>query len=287
MQRIRTVKPEIARHEGLFEAEQASGLPLRFAWVMLFTVCDREGRFKWRPRSLKPMVLPFDDVDFAAVLTEFHRRGFLQRYRVGDEWYGWIPTFTTHQFINGKEGPSELPPFEQADEVTATDATSSTRDLRVSDACRKEGKGKERNGREGISSLPLRVTEPASPAVLTFPTIGSGEKTWALTERQVEEWRRLYPGLDVLGECRKALAWVQAKGQPKTAKGMPSFLVKWFNRAVDDGRVTRGAAYRPAEATTGREGWVCSHVEPCKHQAMCRHKDAMPVKYPKRSEAHA
>lgn len=253
MQRIRTVKPEIARHEGLFEAERASGLPLRFAWVMLFTVCDREGRFKWRPRALKPLVLPYDDVDFDDVLTAFHRRGFLQRYRVGDEWYGWIPTFTAHQFINGKEPVSELPSMDEAEEINRAESSTYTRGARVSDAL-PIGKGREGKGMEGNggSSATLRAAKPSSPAVLTFPTVGQGSRTWDLTEAHVAEWSLAFPGLDILGECRKALAWVKAN-QAKTAKGMPAFLVNWFNRAVQRGgnsRPTAGGENRPQVRTT-------------------------------------
>ena len=53
MSRIRTVKPELFKHEELFDTELASGLPLRLAFISLFTVADCEGRFKWRPRTLR------------------------------------------------------------------------------------------------------------------------------------------------------------------------------------------------------------------------------------------
>ena len=46
MSRIRTVKPELFKHEELFDTELASGLPLRLAFTGLFTVADCEGRFK-------------------------------------------------------------------------------------------------------------------------------------------------------------------------------------------------------------------------------------------------
>ena len=59
-QRIRTVKPEFFQHEGLFDLEQFSGLPIRVAFAGLWTCCDREGRFKWRSRQLKTDILPYD-----------------------------------------------------------------------------------------------------------------------------------------------------------------------------------------------------------------------------------
>src|ERR1035438_7461939 len=78
MQRIRTVKPEFFQHEGLFDLEMQVGLPVRLAFVGLWTCCDREGRFPWRPRKLKTDILPYDDLDFAAVLDALAGGGFLQ-----------------------------------------------------------------------------------------------------------------------------------------------------------------------------------------------------------------
>lgn len=111
----------------------------------------------------------------------------------------------------------------------------------------RDGRGTDRDTPPAPAPAPAQRTNPPSedsgatlfsvtpPAVLlTFPTIGRGASTWDLTEAQCAEWQRAYPGLDVLGECRKALAWVDAN-QPKTAKGMKAFLVNWFNRAVKSG----------------------------------------------------
>jgi hypothetical protein len=52
----------------------------------------------------------------------------------------------------------------------------------------------------------------------------------------LEEWQELYLGLDVEAEARKALAYVRENtGRRKTPRGMPAFLVRWFNRATDRG----------------------------------------------------
>lgn len=113
MSRIRTVKPELFRHEELFDAELESGLPLRLAFVGLFTVADCEGRFLWKPRTLKLDVLPHDVVDFSRVLAVLERYGFVQSYEVGGGKYGWIPTFTKHQRLQPKEveAGSKLPAY--------------------------------------------------------------------------------------------------------------------------------------------------------------------------------
>jgi len=68
--------------------------------------------------------------------------------------------------------------------------------------------------------------------ILEFPTYGDG-KDWSLTVRQLEQWNRLYPRLDVLQQCRMACAWVGAnEKRRKTRRGMPKFLVGWLNRAM-------------------------------------------------------
>ena len=103
MSRIRTVKPELFRHENLFDAELESGLPLRLAFIGLFTVADCEGRFLWKPRTIKLDVLPHDLIDFAYVLNALERHGFIQSYEVDGMKYGWIPSFTKHQRLQGKE----------------------------------------------------------------------------------------------------------------------------------------------------------------------------------------
>jgi hypothetical protein len=130
MGRIRTIKPEFFRHEDLFDAEVETGLPLRIAFIGLWTVCDKEGRFEWRPRSLKMDVLPYDDVDFSRVLHALATRGFIVRYEVGGKEYGCVPSFSRHQIINHRETPSKLPEPPQAPE----NATELTPAPRVDDA---------------------------------------------------------------------------------------------------------------------------------------------------------
>jgi len=81
----------------------------------------------------------------------------------------------------------------------------------------------------GVRSEP----PPADPPVFVYPTVGS-KQTWGLTRQFLHTLQERYPNLDVLEECRKALAWTEANPQRrKTAQGMPRFLVNWLNKAVD------------------------------------------------------
>ena len=102
-QRIRHVKPEFFQHEGLYEAEEKSGLPVRLALAGLWTCCDKHGRFEWKPRSLKLKILPYDQVDFATVLEALAAGDFIRKYSVDGKDYGYIPTWRKHQHIGKSE----------------------------------------------------------------------------------------------------------------------------------------------------------------------------------------
>ena len=212
MARIRTVKPELFSHDGLYEAEIEAGLPVRLAFAGLFTVADREGRFKWRPRILKVGVLPHDTIDFSRVLDALMTRGFVVKYAdaTGEE-FGYIPSFLKHQVINNRESASVLPDPALC-RVIAGDLT---RDQRVPDACptplvqdQGEGKGKEGKGTTTTSPSPVGSEDPEAAAgesqasqqaepdgedfVLTPPAAKPVERKPKLPPCPVEKLRELY-----------------------------------------------------------------------------------------------
>lgn len=160
MARIRTVKPELFRHESLYEAEIKTNLPLRLAYIGLFTACDREGRFKWKPRALKLDVLPYDQIDFSRVLDALVTHGFIVKYENEGDEFGCIPTWSQHQVINNRESISLIPSPEES--------TIFTHEARVVDAsvtplvhAQVEGKGREgkRKGKDSLVTRPESVGE--------------------------------------------------------------------------------------------------------------------------------
>ncbi len=161
MGRIRTVKPELFKHEQLFDLENVSELPLRLAYIGLFTKCDREGRFKWRPRELKLDILPYDDIDFSYVLEVLRERKFIIQYEVDGELFGYIPSWHKHQVINNREAESTLPAPVLNDAIL-------TRKQRVTHASSTplsfapgEGKGREEEGKD-ICKVSLEISPHSS-----------------------------------------------------------------------------------------------------------------------------
>lgn len=90
---------------------------------------------------------------------------------------------------------------------------------------------------------------PPEAALLTFRCDGQ-IPTWDLTPSYVAELGQAFPSLDILGECRKALAWIGADAsRRKTARGMKRFLVGWLGRAQNNGNGRHGSP----PAKTGKD----------------------------------
>ena len=109
---------------------------------------------------------------------------------------------------------------------------------------------------------------PMTATLLEFPVRGR-EDPWRLTSLQVKAWQGLYPELEVLVECRHALAWCHANpSKRKMPSKMPRFLVSWLSRAS---REARQAPTRPARLgpPQGLWEWSCDHSPRCASQSAC------------------
>jgi hypothetical protein len=93
----------------------------------------------------------------------------------------------------------------------------------------------------------------SSAEVFRFKTIGQPD-TWTLLQSQVDRWLEIYPGLDVVGECRKALGWTEAN-QLKTAKGMKRFLNRWLVKAADQIRAPQRTSGTRLPTDEERADW--------------------------------
>ena len=134
--RIRTVKPELFKHRELFLLEKESGLPMRLAFINLFGIADREGRFEWRD-DLVFDLLPWDTreggLDLDQVVGLLTESGYLVKYEANGRTFYHIPTFHKHQHINNRESASVIPePSQEQKEQKGTEGKS--RQGRVTDA---------------------------------------------------------------------------------------------------------------------------------------------------------
>ena len=136
MARIRTIKPEFFTSESVLSVSPLA----RLFFIGLWCEADRDGRLKWKPKTLKFRYLPGDSVKIEKVCDELESEGMIITYTVDDVDYSEIPSFGNHQVINNRERESIIP--------SRVNHASTTRE-----SGRKERKGKEGKGREGENTL--------------------------------------------------------------------------------------------------------------------------------------
>lgn len=133
--------------------------------------------------------------------------------------------------------------------------------------------------REEVSSLGLSsCSEPDKPAsdptqqpLITFPVVGK-EKTWGLLPSKLAEFQEAFPTLDVLAECRKALAWLQqTPTKRKTSRGMGRFLFGWLSRSQDTGH---GRAASPATPPAETEAERLARIQAQRERARREEEEA-------------
>lgn len=149
MARIRTIKPDFFTSEDI-----VSRSPLaRLLYIATWLEADREGRFVWKPKTLKLRYLPGDNCDIEAVAKELIDAGLIIPYDVDGQQFAEIPSFTRHQVINNRETASEIPT-----RIADASPTRAPRDNDASptrdDATGTPLVGRERKGKEGKGSKP-------------------------------------------------------------------------------------------------------------------------------------
>jgi hypothetical protein len=88
---------------------------------------------------------------------------------------------------------------------------------------------------------PASADPPDPPPVLVFPCLADrchGATQWGLSPELLAGWEETFPGMDVVGEARKAREWLFANHR-KTHRGMRAFLLRWLIKAQDSGRFMR------------------------------------------------
>lgn len=173
MPRIRTIKPEFFKHDGLAELPAIARLLFQGLWCL----ADRDGRLEDRPKRIKAEILPYDECDVDAMLDAIARAGFITRYEVAGVRYIAVPNFKKHQRITGKESetPSTIPapPVFESSESSEKQRGNNGETTGITG---KEGKGKE--GKDHVppyspasegsgAGAPVRVSE-VSPDEVPF-----------------------------------------------------------------------------------------------------------------------
>ena len=227
----------------------------RIVWVTLLALADQDGHVDGTVHSVARVSRVSVEACQKAMDTFLNpdaldRSGVMEGRRVVPDQGGWtVVNYGAYRHRMSEEDRKERDRVRQAryrmSRVTSPDVT----EIRQAEAeAKAKAKAEAKAKKKRVSSVTVETTV-TEPAVLVFSTVGTPSE-WHLTQPQIDAWSLAFPQTDVLGEARKALAWVLAK-QRKTAKGMPAFLVTWLGRAAN-GPV--GASH--AKAPTYKYAWM-------------------------------
>ena len=90
----------------------------------------------------------------------------------------------------------------------------------------------KKKGLEATAAPALPAPAPAE-VIANLPLVTSGE-FHPITKDDVQKYRELYPGIDVMQEIRKMIGWCDANPKNrKTKSGVKRFINSWLSRAQD------------------------------------------------------
>lgn len=269
MARIRTIKPEFFRHEGLQDLAAVHGAHVMLVFAGLWGHCDRAGRFECRPRHLKLDILPFLDFDMADTLALLEGAGFLQTYEVGGKRYGVIDSFGDHQRFGGKEAsePAKYPAPPENREGSNGEATGKQSvPLEGERNKGREGKGVE--AREQVRASPPEPPPADKPKPeknnrgLRWPPDAVVPDDW-LESGELARLESQLPAIDLRAEATKfANYWASKSGGSATKVDWKRTWINWALNAHggQNGQRNRGKSQLEQIADIARQGLAATVV---------------------------
>lgn len=139
MARIRTIKPEFPQSESMGNVSRDA----RLLFVLLWTICDDEGKSRGNSRMLASLLFPYDDDAPAMIdswMSELEEEGCVVRYQSGGSTYLQVLNWLNHQKID-KPSKSKIPDFDESSRILANPRESSSLDQGSKDQGVDQGSG--------------------------------------------------------------------------------------------------------------------------------------------------
>jgi len=228
--RSRNIKP------GFFENEDLAELPplARLLFAGLWCYADREGRFEWRPKKIKACILPYDKDGVSGHLDALTVNGFIRKYEVDGKEYGQVVHFLDHQKPHPHEARSKIPEYNQCHDMVYQ---SNDKVLQCNSDIMILGYSDIRNEDSAPSNKNC-----SEPPVITLPLVDKSE--YGITEADVAEWSKTFPGLDILQRVRVMREWlISNPTRQKTSRGIRRFVTSWLDR--DQNKIGGRAIKKP------------------------------------------
>jgi hypothetical protein len=127
MPRIRSIKPEFPQSESMGRVSREA----RLLFVLLWTVCDDDGRTRAASRMLASLLYPYDDdapKKIEGWLLELEREQCIERYTADGATYLQVSKWRNHQRIDHPTA-SKLPGPREGSRILASDSGSLAPDM--------------------------------------------------------------------------------------------------------------------------------------------------------------
>lgn len=222
-------------------------------WVYLITYVDDYGRGSADPELINSFVLPrmkgLDDEEVFQVLQKLDACGCIKIYESDGEPYFYFPKWEDHQRIRNKKSrfpdPSDCKTKKNdADCGELPQIAAESAHARV-----------ESNPIQYESNNILYSPEPkidSEPSEANIP-LNTGEE-YPVYQKDIDEWQKLYPAVDVRQELNKMRGWCLANpSKRKTNRGVKKFINNWLSRQQDRGG-TPGFSLGNASGLNGSRG---------------------------------
>lgn len=205
-------------------------------WLYLITYADDFGRGSADAELLKGFVFPrrkgITEGQIQKALDDLANIGMISLYEVDGESYFCFPNWGKHQRIQARKEKFPAPPNGISPLPTVTHGDSPS----------------ESEYNPNTNTNPISATPPAvsDDAVIRLP-LNDGS-LHGVKQADVDKWMGLYPAVDVMGELRKMLGWLDANPKNrKTKGGIGRFIAGWLSREQD--RAKKVAVETPKESS--------------------------------------
>lgn len=196
----------------------------------LIVSCDDYGRFDGRPAIIKGTCFPLKEgvttKNIESALSKLTSAGLVKRYVVDGKPYLSLPSWGQHQTTRAAK--SKYPNPDDGEMITSeNNCMQINADVPVFENDIRNRNTINDNNKRGAET-PLADVEPI--------TLNDGTE-WVCPLADYEEYRRLYPGVDIDKAFREMRAWCKSNpAKRKTARGIKRFVNGWLSRQQDSGK---------------------------------------------------
>jgi hypothetical protein len=175
----------------------------RLLFVMIWTICDDEGRTRAASRMLASLLFPYDDDAPRLIddwIAELEREKCVARYVVDGATYLQICNWLNHQKID-KPSRSRIPEFDESSRILANPRERSSEDMDLGSRIKDQEEDLEEYLSDADASDATDPPPPVRPVRIDHPGFDEFYAAYPKHEAKADAekaWRQVKPDLETL-----------------------------------------------------------------------------------------